>query len=197
VARLLDSPNSNGASRFDLDGRSAQVAAWDRVLHRIFSSGLVVAVVLHRDLADDVHDRLCGVVDELDRSVREIRAMALELAISGRTVRAEPEPAESAAPFTVAHADPDGDGNSRRRLRRVAETAMFAYAARGTGFFRASDRTLWAHEHDGLLLSARSGTPLAHRIGNVFYDFESDRPLYIEDAHAWPGPAESPDGVIE
>jgi hypothetical protein len=80
--------------------------------------------------------------------------------------------------------------------RRVADTEMFAYAARGTGFFRASDRTLWAHEHDGVLLSARSGAPLAHRVGNVFYDLESELPLYIEDTHAPAAPAGTPDGII-
>jgi hypothetical protein len=74
---------------------------------------------------------------------------------------------------------------------------MFAYAEPGTGFFRVSDRALWAHEHDGLLLSARTGAPLAYRAGNAFYDLESDRPLYIEDSHAALVPAAARDGIVE
>jgi len=45
---------------------------------------------------------------------------------------------------------------------------------------------LRAHESDDLLLSARFGTPLARRSGNVFYDIETDIPLYREDGHGAP-----------
>ena len=49
-----------------------------------------------------------------------------------------------------------------------------------------SDHELWAHESDGLLLSARSGTPFARRDGRVFYDVETHVPLYYEDTHLGP-----------
>ena len=48
-------------------------------------------------------------------------------------------------------------------------------------FTALADHELWAHESDGLLLSARFGTPLARRIGNVFYDIDTNAPLYHED----------------
>ena len=57
---------------------------------------------------------------------------------------------------------------------------------RGHDFFRASDHELWAHESDDLLISARSGTPLAHRVGDVFYALETDTPLYYEDLGSLP-----------
>ena len=197
MVRLLDSADLDPSPRLDSSARTAQVAAWDRVLDRIFSSGLAVAIVLRGDVDDDVRDRLGGVVDELDLAVSEIRDMALQLAILDRVGRPEEISEAIVGPLVVADAQPDGDGHSRRRLRRIAETEMFAYAARGTGFFRASDRTLWAHEHDGLLLSARSGAPLAHRVGNIFYDVESDRPLYIEDTHAVLAPEGTLGGRVE
>ena len=80
--------------------------------------------------------------------------------------------------------------------QRAAEVSKDG-TVQGAGFFRAADRTLWAHEHDGLLLSARSGAPLAHRVGNIFYDLESDRPLYIEDTHAQLASPGTADGIVE
>lgn len=73
--------------------------------------------------------------------------------------------------------------DGRRRLRCVADDAVFAYARHGHDFYRSRDDQLWAHESDGVLLSARSGTLLARRVGNVFYDIESDVPLYYEGEH--------------
>ena len=46
-----------------------------------------------------------------------------------------------------------------------------------------SDHELWAQESDGLLRSARSGKPFARREGHVFYDLETNVPLYYEDDH--------------
>jgi hypothetical protein len=62
----------------------------------------------------------------------------------------------------------------------VANDELFAYAKRGHDFVRASDHMLWAHESDDLLLSARSGCPLARRVGDVFHDVASHVPLYYE-----------------
>ena len=59
---------------------------------------------------------------------------------------------------------------------------MFAYADRGHDFVRASDRELWAVERDDMLVSARSGEPLARKRGRVFFEAETDEPLYYERA---------------
>jgi hypothetical protein len=50
-----------------------------------------------------------------------------------------------------------------RTLYRFDDGAAFAYRC-GRDFFRSSDNTLRAHDSDGLLLSARSCTPLLRRI---------------------------------
>ena len=71
--------------------------------------------------------------------------------------------------------------DGRRRLTRFSAAEDFAYAVGSYDFYRAADHTLWAHESQGLLLSARSGTPLARRNGNIFYDIDSNTPLYFED----------------
>ena len=84
-------------------------------------------------------------------------------------------------------------GESRRRLRRIEDDEVFAYAMRGHDFYRATDHLLWAHESDGVLFSARSGTAFARRVGEVFYAIESDIPLYYEDLHAAAVPARSAD----
>jgi hypothetical protein len=71
----------------------------------------------------------------------------------------------------------------RRYLCSVEDDEVFAYARpSGHDFFRAADHMPWAHESDGLLLSARSGAPLARRAGNVFHDITSDAPLYYEQS---------------
>jgi hypothetical protein len=68
-----------------------------------------------------------------------------------------------------------------RTLCRFDDGAAFAYRC-GRDFFRSRDNTLWSHESDGLLLSARSCTPLLLRIGNVYFDLTDHRPLYYERA---------------
>lgn len=71
---------------------------------------------------------------------------------------------------------------SVRILCRFDDGAIFAYAERGHEFIRASDRELWAVERDDALVSARSGAVLAQRRGRVFFDVETEAPVYYERA---------------
>jgi hypothetical protein len=73
-------------------------------------------------------------------------------------------------------------GDHPRCLCRFDDGVVFAYADHGRNFIRASDRELWAVERDDLLVSARSGEALAHRRGRVFFEAETDAPLYYERA---------------
>jgi hypothetical protein len=66
-----------------------------------------------------------------------------------------------------------------RTLYRCDDGAACAYRC-GRDFFRSRDNTLSAHDSDGLLLSARSCTPLLRRVGNVYFDLADHRPLYYE-----------------
>jgi hypothetical protein len=86
-----------------------------------------------------------------------------------------------------------GDGRSgvqlhdggRRYLCSVDGGEVVAYATpTGHDFFQAADQMPWAHESDGLLLSARSGAPLARRSGTVFHDLTTDELLYYERTDA-------------
>jgi len=75
-------------------------------------------------------------------------------------------------------AHPDESGPiTRRCLCRSDDDTVFAYA-HGHDLIRRSDRTLWAHVADGVLISARSGEPLAYQIGNTFYDYQTRQALY-------------------
>jgi hypothetical protein len=69
-----------------------------------------------------------------------------------------------------------------RCLCRFDDGAVFAYAERGHEFIRASDRELWAIERDDALVSARSGELLAQRRGRVYFEIDTDEPLYYERA---------------
>ncbi len=73
-------------------------------------------------------------------------------------------------------------GDHPRCLCRFEDGIVFAYADRGHDFVRASDRELWAVQRDDLLVSARSGEALARERGRVFFDAETDEPLYYERA---------------
>ena len=64
-------------------------------------------------------------------------------------------------------------------LYRCDDHTPFAFA-RGDDFIRYSDHTRWAWQHEDRLYSARSGACLAVRVDDVFYDVESDAPLYYE-----------------
>jgi hypothetical protein len=67
----------------------------------------------------------------------------------------------------------------QRWLCRCDDHSPFAYA-RGHDYIRRSDDTLWAHLSDGVLISARSGDPLAYQVGNAFYDYQTRQPVYYE-----------------
>ena len=69
-----------------------------------------------------------------------------------------------------------------RCLCRFDDGQVFAYADRGHEFVRASDRELWAVERDDALVSARSGEPLAYKRGRVYFDADTEQPLYYERA---------------
>ena len=118
-------------------------------------------------------------LSDLDAAIDEIRHAALlqsiEDAPRAPQLRAVPSQAQ-----TRLRVVPLIDAS--RCLFQFAIDEIFAFATRGHDFYRAADNTLWAHESEDLLLSARSGTPLAHRVGDVFYDVESDFPLYYERA---------------
>jgi hypothetical protein len=70
-----------------------------------------------------------------------------------------------------------------RCLCRIEDGEVFAYLARGNEFVRMRDHALWAVEHEDVLVSARSGEPLAYRRGRVYFATETDEPLYYERAH--------------
>ena len=65
-----------------------------------------------------------------------------------------------------------------RYLLRVDDHEVVAYARGGHDFYRASDDALWAHESNGHLLAVRSGATLAREIDHIYYDAESNAPLY-------------------
>jgi hypothetical protein len=67
----------------------------------------------------------------------------------------------------------------QRWLCRSEDHRPFAYA-RGHDYIRRSDDTLWAHLSDGVLVSARSGEPLAYQVGSTFYDYQTRQPVYYE-----------------
>ncbi len=69
-----------------------------------------------------------------------------------------------------------------RCLCRVADDELFAYVARGNEFVRISDHAVWAVEHDDVLVSARSGAPLAYRRGRLYFASDTDQPIYYERA---------------
>jgi hypothetical protein len=69
-----------------------------------------------------------------------------------------------------------------RYLCRVDDRKVHAYAVTRRDFLLASDDTLWAHESHGWLLSAASASPLAHRVGDIYYDAATETPLYFEAA---------------
>jgi len=152
------------------------VGLHDRVINHIFGSGLTLVSILSAQQVDaDTAERLHAVIDQLDTAVRDLRSAAIVHVVEDRQRR------------STSEASPIPPGWSRR-LCRLSIDEVFAYAVGGHDFYRAGDHLLWAHENDGVLLSARSGTPLARRDGRVFYDIESDVPLYYEDRRAEPGP---------
>jgi len=67
-----------------------------------------------------------------------------------------------------------------RRLCRFDDGEPFAYVRHAHDFYRVRDHMLWAQEIDDLLVSSRSGAPLARRQGAVYYDAETGLPLFYE-----------------
>ena len=67
-------------------------------------------------------------------------------------------------------------------LCRFDDGTVFAYLERGNEFMRTSDHELWATERNDVLVSARSGLPLAYRRGRVYFAAETDEPLFYERA---------------
>jgi len=137
--------------------------ALDRAVGYLFQSGLAISNLV----ADARTDATTGAVlrdvsERIDAAVREIRGAAVTR-VSDQRAR-------------LARSD-RADG---RVLRRVNIDEVFAYAVGATDFYRATDDELWARDAQGLLVSARSGTPLARREGNLYYDPESGVPLYYE-----------------
>ena len=71
--------------------------------------------------------------------------------------------------------------STMRYLCRVDDQQVHAYAPRRAATSTsASDDTLWAHESHGWLLAATSGKGFAHRVGNVYYDAQTEAPVYFE-----------------
>ena len=65
----------------------------------------------------------------------------------------------------------------RRLLCRFDDHAVFAYV-RGHDLVRWSDHTLWAHLSGDVVMSARSGKPLAYRVDTVLYDAVTRSPAF-------------------
>ena len=63
-------------------------------------------------------------------------------------------------------------------LYRCDDHSQFAYA-RVRDFYRCSDDMPWAHLANRWLISARSGRRLAYQMGSVFYDVDTDEPVYL------------------
>lgn len=154
--------------------------AHDRLVNHLFTSGLTLAAVLNlhrldREVASRVHD----VVEQLDAAIREIRHLALA-EVASEYERSQLHVASTPGVETLLHlASPNGE---RRSLCRFAVDEVFAYSSHGHDFYRIIDDELWAHESDGFLLAPHSGTPFARRVGRVYYEVESEEPLYYERA---------------
>lgn len=131
----------------------------------------------------NVAAQLRDVLDHLDSAAKDIHSADVAVWVRDRDQR----PNQTNLPTIVKPTSDARDaahrtGVERRRyLCNFGDGQVFAYAtSSGHDLFRANDHTPWAHERDGLLLSARSGTPLAVRTGNVFHDVASNEPLYYE-----------------
>jgi hypothetical protein len=189
MSRLNSSPSSERRQRRALDLTNDQATAcFDRAVKRIFESSLTLASVLNRPSIDDhTRELLGGVIAELDHTVTELRSAAFEIAVRDGDPATGPQHRPTPLLATTRQELADAyDRDTRTRLRRIADNEVFAYAAPGNGFVRASDHIMWAYERDLLLWSARSGTPLARRVGDVFYDLDSNLPLYYDESQTDP-----------
>jgi signal transduction protein with GAF and PtsI domain len=158
------------------------IGRFDRALGHVFASTLTLAGVLTLGRVDrEVALRLHDAIDELDTAIREIRRGAFEMSIRETDEgfdAVEREPAISNPGSSNGLADPRRPEH-QRQLCRFDDNQVFAYK-RGHDLIRVADHTLWAHESGEILLSARSGRPIARRVGKTYLDVESDTPLYYE-----------------
>jgi hypothetical protein len=67
-----------------------------------------------------------------------------------------------------------------RYLRRLDSDELFAYAQGGNFLHRVADGHAWAYETANYLFSARSGRPLAYRVGDTYFDVDRHVPVYKE-----------------
>jgi len=171
------------ASLADADERIA-AQLHDRVIGRMRGAELALSAIMGLGTIDaNLIAQLRDVIDQLDAVANELRSTVDALFVRHRDlqpdehhhltiVRSASDRAESTHPMSEER---------RRYLCSFADGQVFAYATpSGHDFFRATDHTPWAHESDGLLLSARSGIPLAVRKGRVFHDLGSNEALYFE-----------------
>lgn len=167
----------------EVDGRIA-VQMHERVIGRIRGAELTLAAILGLGTVDtNVAAQLRDALDELDVAAKDIRSAVHALLVRDRD--APPDPPNHLTivrpASTLGRADPPVRVAGRRFLCTFEDGQVFAYATpTGHDFFRAVDHMPWAHESDGLLLSARSGVPLARRTGNLFHDVVSNVPVYYE-----------------
>jgi hypothetical protein len=73
-----------------------------------------------------------------------------------------------------------------RYLRRLEDDELFAYAQNGAFLHRVADGQPWAYETANYLVSARSGRPLAYRVGDTYFDADLHVPLYQETYRSGP-----------
>jgi hypothetical protein len=156
----------------------------DRAIDHLFGSRMILAnIVSLGKIEPKLAERLQEVMYELENAVRDLRRTDLARLVRDRDQR--PNPTRNLTivkPPTDRVNQPNAvrvDGH--RYLCSFEGGQVFAYATpAGHDFFRVADHSTWAHESDGLLLSARSGAPLARRMGNVFHAISSNMPLYYE-----------------
>jgi hypothetical protein len=154
----------------------------DRLADQIIGSSLAIASILSLPNIDaEVVGRLRDVLEQLDAAIVDIRSRARSES-AHRVSASRPRLRVVATPAEPLFDTPPGNDVLRRRLYGFDVDVVYAYATHGHDFYRVADNLLWAHESEDLLLSARSGRPIARRTGDVFYDIDSDTPLYYERA---------------
>ena len=75
-----------------------------------------------------------------------------------------------------------------RYLFRPGEDTPFAYTRGRRDFFLVSDDTLWAHESHDWLVAAQTGSLLAHRTGDRYYNAVDGHCLYRITSDPFPQP---------
>jgi hypothetical protein len=174
--------DDGAASWIEADERIA-AQLHDRVIGRMREAELTLAAIVGLGAIDaNVAAQLREVIDQLGAVAKELRSTDLAFWVRHRDGQHD---LNSHLTIVKPASDPpSGHPTSEERRRYLCtfqDGQVFAYATpNGHDFFRATDHTPWAHESDGLLLSARSGTPLAVRTGSVFHDLVSNEAIYFE-----------------